>query len=171
MIFGGKELWKKQFKTEDHAAWRSEWREKRNSQFFIIGSKDEASGNQLCQYDGKVLQNSSSLLFRKQVRNPYGNTGGISICVRRLDNALRVEQAISYRFIQEKQTLVCSHNDRESQFIEISNANNGVIGVDLNEHNVGIALIDYEGNLKLSEQFLLMFTRGQASRAKRNYQK
>ena len=32
-----------------HGAWRQAWRESRNNQFFLVGSKNETAGNQNCQ--------------------------------------------------------------------------------------------------------------------------
>ena len=54
LIFGGYQLWKAQFNLEEngyksHEQWRDDWRQRRNSQFMLVGSKDETAGCQNCQ--------------------------------------------------------------------------------------------------------------------------
>ncbi|WP_163371716.1 hypothetical protein [Endozoicomonas acroporae] len=53
ICFGSKVLFKKQFHLEKngyfgHSEWQQDWQDARQSQFFIIGSKDESHGCQLC---------------------------------------------------------------------------------------------------------------------------
>ena len=60
ICFGSKALFQEQFYLEenghlDHAAWQREWRAKRASSFFVLGSADETAGNQTCQYRDGAL--------------------------------------------------------------------------------------------------------------------
>ena len=53
ICFGSKALFKKQFHLEQndysgHSQWQRDWQDARQSQFFIVGSKDESHGCQLC---------------------------------------------------------------------------------------------------------------------------
>ena len=53
ICFGSKALFKKQFHLEQngyssHSQWQRDWQDVRQSQFFIVGSKDESHGCQLC---------------------------------------------------------------------------------------------------------------------------
>ena len=48
-LFGTKELYKKQWKTEDKNKWKKDWNRKRNYHLYFVGSKDESFGNSLCQ--------------------------------------------------------------------------------------------------------------------------
>ncbi len=53
LCFGGKKLFSAQFYLEkngfaSHQEWKEQWEAKRNSEFFVIGSKDETAGNQTC---------------------------------------------------------------------------------------------------------------------------
>ncbi|WP_026195770.1 hypothetical protein [Verrucomicrobium sp. 3C] len=53
LCFGSRRLFRKQFSLEengyaDHTAWKKDWQTERSSQFFVLGSKDETSGNQSC---------------------------------------------------------------------------------------------------------------------------
>ena len=53
LCFGSKRLWRKQHHLEangygSHEEWLSEWRAARSDEFFVLGSRDETSGCQLC---------------------------------------------------------------------------------------------------------------------------
>ena len=53
LTFGSRKLWRGQYDLEgnrygSHADWLREWRERRGDEFFLMGSRDEASGCQLC---------------------------------------------------------------------------------------------------------------------------
>jgi IS605 OrfB family transposase len=54
ILFGTKNFYKKQWTLEeyrnDHEFWLKEWQRRRDYHFSFIGSKDETSGNLLCQY-------------------------------------------------------------------------------------------------------------------------
>ena len=53
LCFGSRKLWRKQFNLEangygSHREWLLDWWESRDSQFFVLGSRDETAGCQLC---------------------------------------------------------------------------------------------------------------------------
>ena len=53
LCFGSKRLWRKQHHLEangyaSHEEWRRDWRDARSNEFFVLGSRDETSGCQLC---------------------------------------------------------------------------------------------------------------------------
>ena len=53
LCFGSKRLWRKQHHLEkngyaSHAEWQREWQDARSNEFFVLGSRDETSGCQLC---------------------------------------------------------------------------------------------------------------------------
>ena len=53
LCFGSKKLWRKQYdlKANGYAsreAWLEEWRDVRSDEFFVLGSRDETAGCQLC---------------------------------------------------------------------------------------------------------------------------
>ena len=53
ICFGGRKLFKAQYNLEEngfksHDEWKEKWQSKRNAIFFLMGSKDEAGGNQSC---------------------------------------------------------------------------------------------------------------------------
>ncbi len=75
LIFGGYKLWKAQFNLEEngykaHEQWRDDWRQRRNSQFMLVGSKDETAGCQNCQ-----LSDEGNL----KIRVPYVLTSEVVI--------------------------------------------------------------------------------------------
>ena len=53
LCFGSKKLWRKQYDLKangyaSHEAWLEEWRDVRSNEFFVLGSRDETAGCQLC---------------------------------------------------------------------------------------------------------------------------
>ena len=53
LCFGSKKLWRKQYDLKAngyacHDAWLEEWRAARSDEFFVLGSRDETAGCQLC---------------------------------------------------------------------------------------------------------------------------
>ena len=53
LCFGSKRLWRKQHHLAEngygsHREWLSDWREARSNEFFVLGSRDETAGCQLC---------------------------------------------------------------------------------------------------------------------------
>jgi hypothetical protein len=53
LYFGSKKLFNAQFNPESndfksHEEWLDQWRNTRSNSFFLVGSKDEAGGNQSC---------------------------------------------------------------------------------------------------------------------------
>ena len=53
LCFGSKRLWRKQHRLEEngyasHGEWLADWQNARGDEFFVLGSRDETSGCQLC---------------------------------------------------------------------------------------------------------------------------
>ena len=53
LCFGSRRLWRKQHNLEangyaSHNEWLNDWRSARSDEFFVLGSKDETGGSQLC---------------------------------------------------------------------------------------------------------------------------
>ena len=53
LCFGSKKLWRKQYDLKangyaSHHAWLDDWRAARSDEFFVLGSRDETAGCQLC---------------------------------------------------------------------------------------------------------------------------
>ena len=111
LCFGSKKLFKGQFNLKNkgfksYLEWKEAWKASRNNEFFLLGSKDESSGNQTCtaklQSDGKLclrlrLPKNLEGIHGKYIEIPnitfsYGHQAIIA--------ALNYPegQAISYRF-------------------------------------------------------------------------
>ena len=53
LCFGSRKLWRKQHHLEQngyasHEEWQQDWRDVRSNEFFVLGSRDETAGCQLC---------------------------------------------------------------------------------------------------------------------------
>ena len=92
ICFGSKRLWKKQNNLEangyqTHDDWREDWQSARSDEVFLMGSKDEKSGCQLCvasvQDDGSLslrlrlpnclIQQHGKYLYVTGVKSAYGH--------------------------------------------------------------------------------------------------
>lgn len=85
MCFGSKKLFHSQFRLEDngfqsHSEWKQAYDDKRYSEFTLVGSKDELSGNQQCQL---VINEHGShdlrLRLNQQLHTDNGNSKTILI--------------------------------------------------------------------------------------------
>jgi IS605 OrfB family transposase len=159
LCFGGKKLFHAQFYLEkngfcSHQAWKEAWIAKRNSEFFILGSKDETAGNQTCtakiQEDGRLslrLRLPHALVARygkyieiKNVSFAYGHEAILAS----LNNPNG--QALTYRFKKdEKSWKVFISTDLQKRE-PISLEGKGVIGIDLNTDHIACVETDRFGN-------------------------
>ena len=115
LCFGSKKLWRKQYHLEvngyaSHEDWLADWRDARSDEFFVLGSKDETSGCQLCvatvQDDGRItlrlrlpdhlVEKHGKYLVMKDLHFHNGHAQVLA--------ALQSQegQAISYRFKRDK---------------------------------------------------------------------
>jgi IS605 OrfB family transposase len=159
ICFGGKKLFNAQFYLEkygfnSHQEWKNVWKEKRNSEFFVLGSKDETSGNQTCtaslQSNGKIClrlrlpkaleQKHSKYMEIRDVVFQYGQQTILSA----LNNP--DGQAICYRFKKDKKSWkIFATTHLKKPPIE-SLEKNGVIGIDLNADHIAYIETDRFGN-------------------------
>jgi len=175
LCFGTRKLFRSQFHLDqagypDHASWKKEWQDARNTIFFLLGSKDETAGNQTCaatiQQDDKLtlrlrLPNALHAQYGKYAHIPdlffnYGHQNILNVlydCQQR--NQLLKEknpsfkhhgQPISYRFKRDKKgwRLFVSITLEEPAWV--THIQNGVIGVDINTDHLAIVETDRFGN-------------------------
>jgi IS605 OrfB family transposase len=159
VCFGGQKLFRSQFHLEkngfaSHQAWKKAWEAKRNSEFFVLGSKDENGGNQTCtagiQEDGRLtlrlrlppamVEKHGKYLEIRNVSFAYGHEAILASL------ANPEGQAISYRFKKDEKgfRVFVSTNLKKPDVASIEG--NGVIGIDLNSNHIAYVETDRFGN-------------------------
>jgi IS605 OrfB family transposase len=160
LCFGSKKLFRSQFYLEkngfkSHVEWKEAWEARRKSEFFLLGSKDETSGNQSCsaslQSDGKlslrlrlpkVLEKQyGKYLFLKDMHFAYGQEALVSAL------AHPEGQAISYRFKKDDKGWRVFASTAMKQEKLPSVKTNGSIGLDLNSDHIAYIETDRFGNI------------------------
>lgn len=176
LCFGSRKLFHSQFHLEEnqyssHEEWKKEWQEARASEIFILGSKDEISGNQSCtatltsddslalriRMPNQLIPECSKYIVISNIRFAYGHKEikkALLACKLRHDLFLAKDpsyknhgQAITYRFKKDAKgwRLFVSTNVTPEKFI--TNSKDGVIGVDINSDHLAVAELDRYGNL------------------------
>jgi len=169
VCFGSRKLFKAQYYLtengyKNHQEWLKEWKEKRHSQFFLMGSKDERTGNQSAVYNRdeksltiKLCQKAEEIAKEKHleikgIRFEYGE--------EKIHKALIEKKAISYRFVRRKNKegkalwyIKASIEEKIEKII--SKKENGAIGIDLNAKTIEIGHIKADGNPTGSERLKL----------------
>ena len=178
LCFGSRRLWRKQHDLEangyaSHEEWLADWHDARKGEFFVLGSRDETGGCQLCVAaivdDGSLTlrlrmpdclagQHGKHLVIQG-VRFAYGHEQMLAAleanaeygdCRRqqgeKAARATGLGQAVSYRFKRdEKGWRVFATTDMAD--VEITTDRGlGVIGVDLNADHLAVAETDASGN-------------------------
>ena len=178
LCFGSKKLWRKQYDLKangygSHEAWLEEWRDVRSNEFFVLGSRDETAGCQLCVAsiadDGTLtlrLRMPDGLaglhgkyLVVPNVRFAYGHEkvlaalgSNTEYAVYRREHgekAARVTalgQAISYRFKRDAKGWRVFATTELPEVEVTTDRRRGAIGVDLNADHLAVAETDASGN-------------------------
>ena len=159
ICFGSKKLFHAQFFLKEngyaaHQEWYDDWKEYRDSEFFLVGSHDETAGNLLCQLSPDLatlkLRVPSSTKPSK-LEQKYGKylqmPVNFTYAKEHLQNALKIGQAITYRFklCDDGQWRVYATTDRIDVKIT-TNRSLGAIGVDLNIDHLALHETDRFGN-------------------------
>ena len=178
LCFGSRRLWRKQYDLEaggyaNHEAWLAAWRDARNDEFFVMGSKDEMAGCQLCV---AVMADDGSLTLRLRlpdalatvhgkyvvvtgVRFAYGHEQVLAALAinetyadcrrKRGDKAARATnlgQAVSYRFKRDAKGWRVFVTTETVDVPGVTDRRRGAIGVDLNADHLAVAETDASGN-------------------------
>ena len=178
LCFGSKRLWRKQYDLEangyaSHEEWLTDWQHARSGEFFVLGSRDETGGCQLCvasvAEDGTLVlrlrmpdclaEQHGKYLVIEGVRFAYGHEHVLAalqsnaeyVQYRREhgEKAARTTslgQAISYRFKRDgKGWRVFATTELPD--VEITTDRGlGAIGIDLNADHLAVAETDSSGN-------------------------
>ena len=159
ICFGSRRLWRGQYALEangysSHEEWRRDWREARSDEFFVLGSKDETSGCQLCvatvQDDGKLTlrlrlpdalaERHGKYLVLKGIHFNHGHAQVLA--------ALQSDegQAISYRFKRDRKGWRVFASVKHQPVPVVTDRRLGAIGVDINVDHLAVSEVDYSGN-------------------------
>jgi IS605 OrfB family transposase len=182
LCFGGKRLFNRQYHLKkngysDHAGWKEDWHQSRCQQFFLLGSKDEAMGN---QSGVATLNPDSSINLRIRVPDHlstvYGkyvtlenitlNHGKADILAALAENSLRKSLAskaemakkgdlfkshgvaINYRFVQDDKSWRLFIILEKPTVTSKTDQRRGAIGVDINVSHLSVTEIDHKGNYR-----------------------
>ena len=178
LCFGSKRLWRKQHNLEtngyaSHQEWLQDWREARSDEFFVLGSRDETAGCQLCVAS---VADDGTLTLRLRmpdclagqhgkyltIKGVYFNHGheqalaalesnaAYARCRRehgeQAVRATTLGQAISYRFKRDKKGWRVFATTDVMDVSLVTDQRRGAIGVDLNVDHLAVCETDASGN-------------------------
>ncbi len=169
ICFGSRKSFSGQFTGEQsHEEWKREWKEGRNKEFFVLGSKDETSGNQSCVAsvcdDGSIslrlrlpdALDSGKYIEFHNIRFGYGHEvvlSALTECQIRNDLAKQKDpsyrehgQALCWRFVRDKKGWTVTVSTALPKPSWITNRNFGSIGVDINTDHLAVVEVDRYGN-------------------------
>lgn len=164
LCFGSRKLFNKQFHLQpngytSHDEWLADWQKARNSQFYVIGSKDETGG---CQGCVATVEPDGSLTLRlrlpdalctgtpkhtiiSNIRFAYGHNHIIE--------ALAAKQSLSYRFVRDNKGWRVFTTTDMPYIEKVSRRQLGAIGIDINEDCLAVSETDHYGNLVTTKVF------------------
>ena len=178
LCFGSRKLWRKQHHLEtngyvSHAKWLEDWRDARSDELFVLGSRDETAGCQLCQAgiaeDGSLtlrLRMPGALAARygkhltiPGVRFAYGHEQVLAALQSNAEYAARrrehgeksaratdLGQAISYRFKRDGKGWRVFVTTEMQDVPSYTDKRRGAVGVDLNADHLAVCETDASGN-------------------------
>ena len=178
LCFGSRRLWRKQHALgangySNHGEWLRDWRDARSDEFFVLGSRDETAGCQLCV---ATVDDDGSLTLRLRLPDALGGEHGkylVTTGVRfrygheqvlaALDSNVEyavfrrqhgeqaarqsgLGQAISYRFKRDDKGWRVFATTRMMDVPVETDRRRGAIGVDLNADHLAVSETDGDGN-------------------------
>ena len=178
LCFGSRKLWHKQHNLEangygSHEEWRADWRDARSDEFFVLGSRDETGGCQLCVAsvvdDGSLTlrlrmpdalaERHGKYLFIENVRFAYGHEQVLAALASNDEYAAHrrkhgeksarasdLGQAISYRFKRDGKSWRVFAATEMMDVPVVTDQRLGTIGVDLNADHLAVCETDASGN-------------------------
>ena len=178
LCFGSKRLWHRQRHLEangyaSHEEWLDDWREARSDEFFVLGSRDETAGCQLCVAsvadDGSLTlrlrmpdclaAQHGKYLVIQGVRFAYGHEQLIAALESNAEyasyrgehgekaaRASVLGRAISYRFKRDGKGWRVFATTGMMDVPVVTDQKRGAIGVDLNADHLAVCETDASGN-------------------------
>jgi IS605 OrfB family transposase len=166
ICFGSRALFQKQYNLEEngysnHQEWKSDWTAKRNSQFYVLGSKDETAGCQGCvisaNLDGtfnlklRSLSKTAHHILLENISFKYGHDV--------IREAMRNPQALSFRFLRNDKGWRVMITTNLPDIKIVSTKASGSIGIDINADCLAVSETDRFGNM-ISSQVVPLVTYG-----------
>ena len=178
LCFGSRKLWRQQFAMEatgycSHEDWLGDWRDSRSDEFFVLGSRDETAGCQLCvatvaddgslalrlRLPDSLAEEEGKYLVITGVRFKYGHEQVLTALESNAEYAAfqrkhgeraarqsGLGQAISYRFKRDGKGWRVFVSTRMMDVPVVTDQQRGAVGVDLNADHLAIAETDASGN-------------------------
>ena len=178
LCFGSRRLWRKQQHLEangygSHEEWLQDWRDVRSNEFFVLGSRDETSGCQLCVAsiadDGTLTlrlrmpdclaEQHGKYLVIPHVRFAYGYGQVLAALASNAEYAVyrrkhgdqaarstSLGQAICYRFKRDAKGWRVFATTELPEVEITTDRRRGAVGVDLNADHLAVAETDASGN-------------------------
>ena len=178
LCFGSKRLWRAQNNLEangyaDHAECLTDWRDARSSEFFVLGSRDETAGCQLCM---ATVANDGLLTLRlrmpdclaaehgkyviiENVRFAYGHEHIVAALQSNMEYKAHrrqhgersaresgLGQAISYRFKRDRRGWRVFATTDIAKAPVVTDRRLGAVGVDLNADHLAVTETDRSCN-------------------------
>ena len=178
LCFGSKKLWRKQHHLEQngyasHEEWQQDWRDVRSNEFFVLGSRDETAGCQLCV---AAVNDDGTLTLRLRMPDGLAESHGKYLVVPNVRfvsghdvvlaalgsnteyavyrrkhgekeaRATRFGQAISYRFKRDAKGWRVFATTELPEVEITTDRRRGAVGVDLNADHLAVAETDASGN-------------------------
>ena len=178
LCFGSRRLWRKQHALEangysNHAEWLRDWQTARSDEFFVLGSRDETTGCQLCvatvDADGSLTLRlrlpdcmsgeHGKYLVIPGIRFKYGHEQVLAALEcnaqytefrrkygEKLARQSGLGQAISYRFKRDGKGWRVLATTQVAAVPVVTDRARGAIGVDLNADHLAVSETDGSGN-------------------------
>ena len=178
LCFGSKRLWQKQRHLgqngyASHQEWLADWQDARSDEFFVLGSRDETAGCQLCvatvSDDGTLTLRlrmpdclagqHGQYLTIEGVRFAYGHEQVLAALDSNAEyaryrrehgekaaRATKLGQAISYRFKRDGKGWRVFATTEMMDVPVVTDKSLGAIGVDLNADHLAVSETDASGN-------------------------
>ncbi len=125
------------------------------NQAFVVGSKDETLGNQVCQWDGDIIRfrvpGCLESMFGKYVQTKLGNFD-------RNINRINANGSKTWHFYRKNNKWNAAVQFTPTYVKPVSrHSDYGCIGIDMNPGSIGWAFVDHDGNLKAHGQIPLLW--------------
>ena len=178
LCFGSKRLWHKQHNLEandyaSHREWLADWQDARSDEFFVLGSRDETAGCQLCvssiaddgsltlrlRMPDRMVAQHGKYLTIQGVRFAYGHEQVLAALDSNDDyaryrrehgekaaRATELGQSISYRFKRDKKGWRVFATTQMMDVSVVTDQSRGAVGVDLNADHLAVCETDASGN-------------------------